>query len=511
MKAFISPMLPVSNPNNWQVSRNPNVGSKGTSTVTGSIAKLINAVPDEIKSQAYTYVTDKGEQLLRRKFAGSGKGDRNKTRMYGGSNGSSNDNNGGGSGGHSSGYALSKAPNPLKTSLDTGITPNTYTSDYLDAQENACSPLHLSGALIQIPSTGTNKLFEYFKSVIAFDIQTKAQANVGFNLNIATDFTPTAILTAVNALLNALQVYFFYMSIVSYHSDPSNKNEGMIFLRTQMTSQFLESLEILGRRLADTPCPPKLYELVRYMSATYISGDNQGAPLIKTVPHYLNGPNIVNYSAITGALDAMKDDTNNKIYSLLRRAVPQWNPKVLYDVTPTPILDLNFITIFSNLPFSNFGAVIAYYPQVTASTIPIAYNSYTNTLDGVAFALCGARDTVANEWIPGLVKPPAGNGNVNTDNSRMSFYQVGGNKAFFDVKDYPFLCRSRQETYYNITEAAVSSCHLFGADRCLNVTADTIRETSMKSLDYLMSAETIPNSKSGSNNNVARSNRNRRG
>lgn len=405
-----------------------------------------------------------------------------------------NPDGGSGSSRHSSGYALSKAPNPLEVKLDSGITPNTYTSDYIDAKENDCSPLHLTSGIVQIPNYASSRLFDYFNQVIAFDIQTKAQANVGFNLNIATQFTPAKILVAMNTLLKSLQIYFFYMSIISYHSDPSNKNEGMIRLRTTMGPAVLESLSLLGRRLSDTPCPPRMLELVRYLSGNYQSGDNQGSAMLKLVPLPLRGDNILLTSDIDTALADLSTSENNEIYTLLRRAVPQWNPKILYDIPTQPLFDLNFLTIFANAPFVVYDVSQDRYPKVTSNSDSIAYNTFTNELDGVAFALTSAYNSSTSSWLPGLLTPSVENSGAN-GNSRKSFYEVGGVKKFYVVQSYPFLVKSRSETYFSPTFSTVSNCHLFGTDKCLSVNGDTIRETSFKVLDYLMSADLIANPK----------------
>lgn len=293
------------------------------------------------------------------------------------------------------------------------------------------------------------------------------------------------------------------MSIISYTSDPGNKNEGMIYLRNLITPTILESLSLLGRRLEDTPCPPKLLELARYISGNFYSGDNQGSAIIKIIPHKFGTISPIDSTSITGALTLLTSVDNNGVFTLLRRAVPQWNPKVLYDVPTTPMYDTNYTTIWANLPFVLYSTTQTTdnYPKVASSDATISYNSFSNTLDGMAYALTGAWDTVNSAWIPGLMAPTAQNTTPlsGTDNTRKSFAQVSGSKSFNIVYSNTFLTRSRLETYYNptTTQSSVTSCHLPGADKCMAVSADTIRETTMKVIDYLMSADTIVNNKLG--------------
>lgn len=406
---------------------------------------------------------------------------------------------------HSSGYALSKAPNPIETKLDTGIIPNAYTSDYLDAETNFCSPLHISGARISIPTIATSSLNMYFNKVIAFDLQTKAQANIGFNLNVNTDFTATKILNALNAIIEALSIYCYYMSIVSYHSDPSNKNEGMIFLRSDITSQMLEDLSVLGRRLADTPCPPNLVEFIRYFFGNYFTGNNQGSPMIKFVP-FEPSQNMTGSAYITQAYDELALADNNQVYTLLRRSVPQWKIGPIKDVFPTPCYDENFKTIFSNMPFCYMtGSTGNRRPHAATTTETIAYNSFSNSLDGAAYACMSIYVTGSSSedsWFPGLVKPAYNPTSTVFGNSRMSYYINSGTKGFYSPSLFKFLSRSRCETYYidDANSTAIGNVHLFGSDRVKGVCQDTITETAYNVLDYLMSLDTIKTSmKSGFN------------
>lgn len=388
-------------------------------------------------------------------------------------------------------YGLSKAPNPKETTLDSGIIPKTYVSDYLEAKENLCAPLHMTCARIIIPTSATQLLYDYFLKIISFDIQSKAQSNVGFNLNVGTDFTAEKILSAVNSQIFAFQVYFYYMSIISYHSAFDNKNEGMINMRSFITSDMLSDLSQLGRRLADTPVPPRLYELIRYMSGTYYTGPNQGSPLIKLSP--LNpSASMVSGTDILSCLADISSSSNNQVYTLLRRAVPQWTPKTLYDVDPYPCYDANFSTIFANLPFVTGIVGLPYTPVATTTTDTIAYNSFTNVLDGISFSLTSIR--IGNFWQPGLIQERTQAGFTC---NRRSYYEVSGVKQWVNSVDYPFISRCRPETYiFNDSNSIRMSLHLPGADKCLQVCSDTIRETAMESLDYLMSLDTIKKSMS---------------
>ncbi|UQZ09565.1 putative capsid protein [Freshwater macrophyte associated picobirna-like virus 1] len=458
------------------ILNNPGINRLGkVGKVLQMSKEIYDRLPPETKDQLHM-VVDKAGNKIKDKFKFTGG-----TKMGKGNN-------------HSSGYSLSKAPDPIETRLDTGITPNAYTSDYLDAKQGFCSPLHMSSGVLRIPTLAGNLLLNYFNKVIAFDLQTKAQANIGFNLNVNTDFSSDKILAALNALIEGLSVYCYYMSIISYHSDPANKNEGMISLRLGITPDMLDDLAVLGRRLADTPCPPNLVEFIRYIYGNYFSGNNQGSPMIKFAPFALSNT-MYQATAISSAFTLLSLPDNNQVYTLLRRSVPQWKINAVKDVFPTPAYDENFKTIFANMPFTYMvGSALSHRPHTPDGTTTIAYNSYSNILDGAAYAMCSIFKTASTEeleWNPGLFKPAYTN-SVANGNSRMSYYEVGGSKAFYPVNANTFLTRSRAETY-SLNDAATdtTSVHLFGSDMVKGVCVDTLTETAYNVFDYLMSLDTI--------------------
>lgn len=394
-------------------------------------------------------------------------------------------------------FYLSKAVNPSQISLNTGITPNTYVSDYMDAVTSSCSPLHLSSGIVKIPTTNTWDLYKYWTQIVSYDIQSKAQANVGFSLNITSSFNSAQILTAFNALINALQLYFYYASIISYHDNPANKNMGMIYLRNGMTIDIFNDMALLGRRLADTPCPPNLLSLLKYLSGNFLTGPNPMSPMIKLVPYAITATGQVEPTLINAALDALNADATNEVFALLRRAVPQWVPGKLSDVPSVPVYDENFKTIFANLPFRLYNDNLSTstgYPYITNGD-PIQYNSFSNNLDGAAFALTGYY-SVNDDDIYGLISPFNSNSQP-YGSSRRSFYTTdnGTTYSFVRVESSEYLSRCRPETYQAKGSGVEikDPIHLPGASKCLGVRIDSIKETSFKLMDWMMSLDTIKN------------------
>lgn len=389
-------------------------------------------------------------------------------------------------------YALSKAPNPKDISLNSGIKPNTYVNDFMTPVEGSCSPMHMSLGILGIPTAGSNPISTYFANTICFDIQTRAQSNVGFSLDVGTQFTSVQITAAFNAAIQALQTYYFYTSIMSYESDTRNKNAGMKALRDCIDSQTLNDLTRLGRRLEDTPVPPRVVEWVRYMSGNFLSSDSQGAPIIKIYNDFLQ-TSLVTPALPTlpaQALTALDTAANNIVYTLLRRSIPKWRIGTLYDVPSLPTFDKNFLTIFANLSSSSrVSAVNTFTGSVTDLVTNVPYNAYANTLDGLAYAMTNVYIPAQSLWYPGLCRSYSSSG-TNLDTKR-SYYTVSNVSAFYDVVTYPFLALSRQETNV-IVGTTTYTPHLFGTEKCQGVDGYALVQSAQNALDFMFDVDSIP-------------------
>lgn len=420
-----------------------------------------------------------------------------KTRLYGNSN---VDSDAGSSGGGSTSYGLSPAPNPMPVSLNTGIEPNTYVTNFLQTIENKCSPLHLTGVNLKVPTTVGTTLLNYFNSVIAFDFQKRAQAAVTFNINVSSKFTAATILTGMNAILDALQVYYWYASILTYGSSPINQNAGMIYLRSKITAADIQNFYLLKNRLEGTPIPPNMLSIVRYLSSNWFSGDTQGSTLIKIAPKAMTADGIASAN-LTSALTALDTDANNEVFSIIRKCAPGWMT-ALPDVPLFPAYDSNFVTVWGNLPFLTWnGTITAQYPAALTTDTAIDYCSWTNSLDGFAFALNSIYNAASHQ--PGFVTPIAGH----LGSNRYSYYSVSGITGLYDANKLDFLVKSRAETYYvsNTTTLAVSSGHLPGTDKCQGVCITTILENSLAAIKYIMSSEHLSAGSSESADSTSKS------
>lgn len=394
------------------------------------------------------------------------------------------------------GYALTNAPKPTGIEFKSGIRPNMYVSDYMQAIYNRCVPMHITFCKIYLPTSISTVLKDYFEKIIAFDVQTRAQANVSFNLNIGTILTSDKILSCVNTVVYALQVYYTYNSVLSYHSNPRNRNAGMLHLREQITADNLESLSRLARILLDTPVPPNFHSLVRFFCGNYMTGKMPTSPIIKFIPWWSSTGDIMEGSVIDQCIDDLSNPDFTEVYSLIRRAIPQWLPSKLPDIPTEPFYSEQFMTLWANAPSISYdsGAKI-FKASNTSATIyeEIPYNSFTNELDGVIYAMNAVRNETTLQQEPGLLIPIWSS--TETSTSRKSYAQAeDGSRYFMYAYLQEDICYSRPETVRTAfqTPGYLSTVvHLPGTDMCKGVSAASITETCYKALDYLMSLDTI--------------------
>jgi len=462
-------------------SINPN-----TNITKDDLAQAAKAIALREAVKAGKIVYDKGQEYLNKR-KGNKSPNRNKIREEGMVS-------------EYGGYALSNSPSPVKAEFKSGIKPNVYVSDYQQAENGKCVPLHLTAARITFPTVTGQTLCDYFKEIIAFDVQSKAQANVSFNLNISTDFTTDKILSVMNDTIRAFQVYFSYNAILSYHSKPNNRNEGIIALRNSIDATALEKLSRLARRLMDTPIPPNLYKLIRFMSCIYTTGPIPGAPLIMVVPWGLDSSTALESNILDYVYNAICNTDYEEIFSLLRRSVPQWIPRTLEDLPVVPTYSANFSTVFANLPANGlFNGVTYPTVSVSDSTTDVDYCSYTNELDGVLYSLKSIWNTSVSRYEPGLIIPahPTTGTSASFSTRRSFSSNNNGVHAFRYPKDDQDIIDSRPEVIKDIYDLtanyaySATAIHLPATDKCKGVNINSVTETCFKAVDYLMSLDTI--------------------
>lgn len=457
------------------------IGEEVVAAATSSghqIAEKVGDIAVKAATQTAAKLADKAGSKIISVMTGGGSGQTNQPRP----DGSYSSNN--------KGIALDYNANPVRIELSTGIKPNTYSPLYHRAVTNFCAPLHLTLAELRIP-LNSGLLDQYFSGPLTFAFKNAVQGSVSFSINTSL-LSPANVRNAFNALLTALQVYFFTDAILMYSNNPQNRNEGMLALRENISAEALNELLILRRILLGTPIPPNMLNLAFYMCQVYTSGDNvPGSPLIMMCPmRFVNGGSVPDYvTEINDATNSLRnfDDT----FALLSRACPNWVNPVLPAGSIVPFFDTNFCTIWNNLPFQMTGTGYSHIGP-TVSDGAIKYTACANDLDGAAYALTAIYQSVGPVWLPSLIVPFTHTFGTDTTN-RISFARNGaGIPGFYNIAGSASTTYSRHETYIiDSGSKLLVTSHKNGTERCEAVTPDTVTQTAYQLLEWMMSLSSI--------------------
>lgn len=467
------------------------IGNIGTSVIAGKIAgQALDTLIDEINSSLNVDdIPGKAKDFIKERFRG-----RNRKGKSDGSDGGGNQNNkfatpGGMSGGPDMvGRQLSLNPRPYAININSGIKHNTAAKVRLDADYASC-PLHISTVKLVFPNSGSDPRFlSWWDINITNKFQTLAQRRVGFNVNAPTVFSSSRLLNFYTIIANALMCYYSFAKPLIY--SPANRNDGVTFWRNNITPADIDLITQLHDALNNLPIPPFLNawifqcygvyyrqsmnpnsplwglhsESLGTASGTVFQGTDDSTPLLANLD-LLKGPNFI--------------DTAN----MIARVFPSWQDTEKLFTTPTVAeFSPNMNTLFANLPFVGGSG----YPRVAETTDTIVYNTYADSLDGLVLACSGAFNTTAGQWVPTLMVPVVNNcNNGSTPVSRLSYSNLSGTLGMQWSGEFTRLSYSRGETYTNVG----TTCHpfdKFGAERCLFVTQNSLREVAYLAVEKLV-------------------------
>jgi hypothetical protein len=296
-------------------------------------------------------------------------------------------------------------------------------------------------------------------------------------------------------------------------------------MRERITPPAINNLVTLRWLLAGLPIPPNLLKLCYYLMQTFNESDCVGTSLIKMTPVgniLLNGNNETSpgyspdVSAIATAIDGLQ--TYRSTFAVIARACPAWITGYMPSSNSVAFYDDNFKTIFANLP-----ATVGQDSQTTLN-LPnnlsnswisagnrALYSSWTDNLDGGAYALMSIFDETSAEWLPSLITPvpttyrvtnPGSatqfnfSGNQYLYASASEYSLVGSNTGFNQIVHISFTntttdpiknCFTNEANSYDFGISTISP----GACPVLGVTPSTIYETSIKLTEWLMSIDSI--------------------
>jgi len=352
---------------------------------------------------------------------------------------------------------------PLTTVINTPISKLTLSEDL--AQTKLGEPnMHIVGARFALQvSEPDDVIYKWFNEVIAPDFQNLASLSVNYGLNAETVFSTDNLITYINTVAYALQVYYFYVSILSYESNiPHNKNAGMRWLRSKITQDNIYELEALSRTLRSLPIPPRLNDVCFFLQQPFKNSDCAFSSICKFMPFGFDsstgnfpvgfGTYDSNTSIIQNCVDNLNTTALNTLSTKLANIVPDWLDMTMYSPGPLPVFNLTLCDIWANAPsvqqdFKNYGSakynqVFPCWPGTTGDeNTNYHYVSKSDSPDAIAIALAGgwkstlrqnATSTVVEGLRPGLLGP------------MVSYYQVNGSN-FMSTNVFTFINHRPQD------------------------------------------------------------------
>lgn len=398
---------------------------------------------------------------------------------------------------------------PIKAEFKPGILNRSYTSD-VNLPTSGYATTHILGLRVDIPEDAD--LAFYFDNTLIPWLQQKAQSSVNFRID-PFYMSTTRVRKYLKDCCKALNAYYFYTSLISYAILPNNRDLGILALRNMISVQDVDYLNQLKQLLSSIPIPPNLNTACFFMNQTFMdSSDGDG--LFKFMPVSFNtttdangvvtGFSNTNSLVLTDCITSLNTSDNRELASLLNRIAPSWINPNIYEPSSVPMFSKTALTVFANSAHYYWWAG-ANYAGRTASDkdTVIEFISMDPMLDGAALALT-PRLLSGGGIVPQLSKPVNSIttiSSINYSTNRFSYVYSGtantyqwrpSNRGIESAFGRQELSRAFQNTEYY--------AKLPGSLRLSNMTINTMQESVKDMLSWMMSIESIPNSKIKNNN-----------
>jgi len=202
----------------------------------------------------------------------------------------------------------------------------------------------------------------YWKSVYIPNIQLRAQASVGFNINAGVNFTYEKVSAYFNLLLSTLSKYFFMANTYSVIQGPGQRDISRNKIRQMFQTSDLQYLRLLKERLDALPIPPAMISEVANMYSVYktnINSDCSKTISFTPVPLTAYDQSKPIFNVITMGLQAAitnlgeLDDPNNPYRTtvdMMSRVFPEWVATTVNPTQTFPEYSEKFIARFINSP-----------------------------------------------------------------------------------------------------------------------------------------------------------------
>uniref|UniRef100_A0A2V0RJ22 Uncharacterized protein n=1 Tax=viral metagenome TaxID=1070528 RepID=A0A2V0RJ22_9ZZZZ len=234
----------------------------------------------------------------------------------------------------------------------------------------------------------------YWKQTLIPNLQLKAQASVGFNINADFNFSYTKVVAYFNLLMGALGKYFFMVNTYSVIQGTGQNDVSRNVLRRMFQTSDLQYLALLRERLNALPIPPKMIERSSFLYSTYKSNpDSNCSNNIGFIPvpmtsssnnYYFDTINMDLLSTIEN-LGILLDNPNHSLFKtvdMMARVFPNWVSTTVGATQEVPQYSHEFMNIFINSPCDQSS-------YLASSATDFKLPSVVNDTDTVQFAVSG--------------------------------------------------------------------------------------------------------------------------
>lgn len=404
----------------------------------------------------------------------------------------------GGSGGEHFHGTLSMEPDPFISDFRTDIRQLFYIPNYQKSTEAYSRTLHCTAVNVQIPSTNSTQLGDFTYQVIQ-DIRNQVARNINISVSLSATLSTANLIGYFNNVLTLLGQYYAMKRYLSWSEPkPLLRNDGLYAIRSSMTATDIQRYLTAERCLAGLPIPPNMNLFCSWFYQLHTSGPHPMTAILQVDPFTMTS-GVYNWNDISITTATFNNDAMINVANVLARAFPNWENPTLFTPPKLPMYDEGFLTIWRNLPFyfngTNPSAHDVKGPTITNVSDTIAYNTFKDDLDGVAWALFGAYVSSTSGWIPSMVSPQTGNSTLNVGNytNRYDYGTVGGVSGFYDNYTNDISLLARDETYSCNTRFGnlVNTTLVAGAARVDFVDPQTCIESARAFVDWLASWDSI--------------------
>jgi hypothetical protein len=273
-----------------------------------------------------------------------------------------------GANGETSAFAMNTEP--MKVEFLTGVNTTLYPPNMNAPSIDVGEPQNMDGrevtadmACVQLRIPPNNAFANtYWENVYIPNIQLRAQASVGFNINAGVNFAYDKVTTYFNLLFTALSKYFFMVNTYSVIQGPGQRDLSRNKIRQMFQTSDLQYLAILKERLDALPIPPTMIAEVANMYSVYKTNINsdcsntisftpvpltsgiQVEPVFTTI--YMG---LLDTIQELGALDDPNHPTRNTV-DMMSRVFPAWVATTVNPTQTFPEYSEKFIARFINSP-----------------------------------------------------------------------------------------------------------------------------------------------------------------